>query len=754
MLDTQKPTASTPKKARKRVRFSDPGPRLLDTPDYSTGLTPAMKRASFIESDSGCTRIANGTPSRRVHRRRSAPTPRFQRAIDPIETFDASSNERVIQFTPLRQILDTRTQRRIRRFGLSDEINGIQREKREFASFEKTLDGLRQERDALQQELNALKQRHETPEDQLPSNETFWMSPQVRVRELERETTRLRDEISVASNHALNMSESSVDNDGDTFALNDSALIISNSPDLRGVRASHAPVPDSLMMLNQTNADISTQTQVMETTEDSDMQTLTFDLDTARNEKRALFNACRMHLSTFEESGLGHALRQSSPPPNFLSNVIHIMTTALSRASDATQALEGISQECSSLGFTGSSTDELIDDMKAHFRAARIELERAIPGETANVSLEDGKATLGALVQRVKTLANDLKAERDYYNGSLGREKALRGQFDNLLHRYEAAAVKINNLEDSIASSASDMLHTRMRLQDLENEDQEKSIGIDRLNTALDKYHEDVRALEEMVSRLEDENTATKQRYRQRISELRAQLNSERNQRSAIEISTSENEARIRQLEETVEQNRIRACDLTTEMKILEKEHQAVLERLVQTTSEQQQQYEEDTGTLNVRISELTTSLDGARSEVHRLEQVNKGLEDQLRMETEARDELLDKWATEQARSFAFMKESVNSERRRAKVRAANWELKSDDLMSDGTTMMGSEPITPVSMTRFVDVEMGRGKNRRRMDSGIGILSEDDLLENEGLVDLGRGVDSDIDLPASDLIYV
>lgn len=754
MLDKQKPTASTPKKARKRVRFSDPGPRLLDTPDYSTGLTPAMKRTSFIESDSGCSRIASGTPSRRVHRRRSAPTPRFQRAFDPIEPFDESSDGRVIQFTPLRQILDTRTQRRIRRFGLSDEINSIQREKRVSANFEKTFDSLRKERDVLQQELNALKQRHETPEDQLPSYETFWMSPQVRVRELERETTRLRDEISVTSNHSLDMPEPSIDNDGDTFALNDSALIISNSPDLRGVRAPHSPVPDSLMMFDQANPDVSTQTQVVETTEDSDMQTLTFDLETARNEKRELFNACRMHLSTFEASGFGDALRQSSPPPDFFDDVIHIMTTALSRASDATQALEGISQECSSLGFTGSSTDDVIDDMKAHFRAAHIELERAIPGETANVSLEDGKATLSALVQRVKTLANDLKAERDHYNGSLGREKALRGQFDNLLHRYEAAAVKINNLEDSIASSASDMLHTRMRLQDLENEDQEKSIGIYRLNTALDKYHEDVRGLEEMVSRLENENTATKQRYRQKISELRAQLNSERNQRSAIEMSTSENEARIRQLEETVEQNRIRACDLTTEMEVLEKEHQTVLERLEQAASEQQQQHEEDTGTLNVRISELTTSLEGARSEVHRLEQVNNGLEDQLRMEMEARDELLDKWATEQARSFAFMKESVNSERRRAKVRAANWELRSDDLMSDGTTMMGSEPITPVSMTRFVDVEMGRGKNRRRMDSGIGILSEDYLLESEGLVDLSRGVDSDIDLPVSDLLDV
>jgi hypothetical protein len=83
------------------------------------------------------------------------------------------------------------------------------------------------------------------------------------------------------------------------------------------------------------------------------------------------------------------------------------------------------------------------------------------------------------------------------------------------------------------------------------------------------------------------------------------------------------------------------------------------------------------------------------------------------------------------------MKETINSEHRRAKVRAANWELKSDDLMSDGTTIgTGSEPITPVS-ARFVDVEFGRGKDRRRLDN-IEISAE-------GLNDI-----SDI-VPASDL---
>ncbi|KAJ6131387.1 hypothetical protein N7523_001847 [Penicillium sp. IBT 18751x] len=739
-------TSSTPRKRGKRVRFSDPGPRLHDAGACSTGLTPAMKRTSFGERSNRFPTPRDRSPSRTA-RRRSAPTPRFHRSFDPVEPFDETCSERVMQFTPLRQILDSRTKRRIRRIGLSDEITHLEREKRQMSTFERTLAALREERDSLKSELSAIKQSSENSED-LPSSESFWMSPHVRIQELEHETSRLRDEISVVSNR----SDDESTNEGETFILEDSAIVVSNSPDFRGIRDFHSPVLDSLM-LDQSTSDVSTQTQTPDVTEDSEIHGLTIDLEAARNEKKRLFNACRSHISAFETPGMGDIFRQSSPPPDFFDNMISILSAALSRASDATQALDGINQECSTLGFSGTSADDVISDMKSNFRSARLELERIIPGETPN-GLEDGKATLRALVKRIKSLAKDLRAERKHHYGSLGREKALRGQFDNLLHRYEAAANKIGNLEDSIASSAGDMLHTRMRMQELENEHQEKNIGIERLNAALDKYHEDVRSLEELVGRLEDENLVARDRHAQQISQLEKQVASERKQRIAIETSSSEYELRIRQLEETVEQNRTRACDLMAAAETLEKEHEEALEALQQNASKQLQQCEEDNGTLNVRISELTTSLEETRSEAQRLRHMNRGLEEQLRIEIDARDDLLEKWASEQARAFAFMKESVSSERRRARVRSANWELKSDDLMSDGTTVIGSEPITPVSMTRFVDVEMGRGKNRRRIDSGIGILTENELLEDENISDLHKGLDSDIDLPTSALIDI
>ncbi|CAG8898099.1 unnamed protein product [Penicillium egyptiacum] len=732
-LNQQQRTVSvTPKKSRKRVRFSDPGPRLLHDEDTgSTGLTPAMRRTSFETGSGDC------TPSRKS-RRRSAPTPRFQQSYDPEEPFGETCTERRIQFTPLRQILDTRTQRRIRRIGLSDEINHIEREKRETRKMEKTLRALLQERDSLKDELRAVRRGGIGFEDQNSVAESHWMTP---------DTPRSCEEVSVVSNRSLDDAAPFSNSEGETFMFSDSAVIMSSSPDFRGIRSYSPPVTDSLMLSGKHQTPIrATQTQKSINTKAFGIHSLALDLEAARQEKKDLFEACRSRISGFNDPTISSLFRQSSPPSDFFENIMKILENALSRASDAAEALEGVTRECSGLGFSGDGVDDVISDMRNHFRSARLELERTLPGETANVSLEDGKATLSALVRRVESLAQDLGAERHYHNGSLGREKALRGQFDALLHQYETAASKIDSLENSIASSASDMLHTRMRMQDLEREGQDKAVGIDRLTTALDKYHDEAKGLESLIDNLEKENTATKEDYTRQISKLKRQVAHERSKRCSAEATVSESESRIRELEETVEHNRIRACDLMAQVKLLEKEYQTAIESLEQNASELQT-HEAETGTLNVRISDLTTSLHGAKCEMQRLQNVNAGLEEQLQLEVEARNELLDKWAADQVRSFAHMKETINSERRRAKVRAANWELKSDDLMSDGTTTGGgSEPITPVSV-RSVDVEVGRGKDRRRMDS-VEILAEG--LEND-IPNVGSGIGSDIYLRALDL---
>ncbi|RAK97846.1 uncharacterized protein BO80DRAFT_427910 [Aspergillus ibericus CBS 121593] len=723
-------SCETPRRSSKRVRFSGPGPELQHGLDYSTGLTPAMFRTSFEEraEDDPLTR----TPSRRL-RRRSTALAQSRRCMSSPSAADPASSGCVVQFTPLRQLLDARTQRRIRRVGLSDEINQLEREKRETAQYEKTLQSLRRERDSLKHELESVKRIQPVSESQPSNGETTWLSPQSIVEQVVSENTQLKEQRSFPSPDSHSDHDTMINTEGETMIINDSGwdydtVLISDSPDFRGLEARRLLVPDDFSLLSQghANADASTQASIPDHKREAEIIALSADLAAARKEKRDLFDACRARVASFGGTAIEGLLRRSSPPPDFLDQVLPTLTQTLHRASDAAQALDHIKEELSGLGFPGDNANDIISTMRERFRTARLQLERAVPGETANASLGDGNATLGALVKRVEVLVKNLGDEQTRLEGSVGRENALRGQFDILLARYEAASKKIQDLEESITTSAGDMLHTRMRMQELEGEGKEQAVSIDRLNAALDKYREEVKALEALVTELETDKAKSNEAHKKKVEELQRRMEG---QKSAIRIAEStiaERETRIRELEEIVQQNRSLVCDLTAKVESLEVERMQVVQTLEQGAAEQQQRLEQEVGSMNVRVSELNTSLEEAKSDIERLRRSNSGLENQLRLEVEARDNLLDNWAAEQARSYAFMKESVNNERRRARVRAANWELQSDEIQSDSLNI-GSEPITPVSMTRYVDVEAGRGKHRKPLDSAIGILSEDDL---------------------------
>ncbi|KAL3475167.1 hypothetical protein BJX99DRAFT_162555 [Aspergillus californicus] len=720
-------SCETPRQPNKRVRFSDPGPiKQSIIPDHSTGLTPALCRTSF--DDHRHADAMQQTPSRQ--RRRSTPLPRSRRVSDSPLPLGTAPVERVLHFTPLRQLLDKRTQRRIRRLGLSDEINNLEREKRSVAQYEKSLDSLLRERDSLKQELELAKKEKMSLEDQPPSDDGEWLALQDRIGHLEAGNDQLRAQLSFSLNGDSYRQPTPSDSEADTIMIDDSGFegdtaFMSDSPDIRGLNV-HQPVSNSFSLLSnrELSVEASFQTSKLRNL-NPEFIALSRDLEAARKEKKRLFEACRSRLDLLDETALGCHLRQKSPPPDFLDVILPSFMQTLDHASDAARTLSVIHDELSSLGFRGANAGDSVQVLRDRLRAARLELERAVPGETSNAGLNEGGSTLSALVKRVEVLVKDLGEERTRHQGSTDREKALRGQFDTLLFRYEAASNKIRDLEESIASSAGDMLHTRMRMQELEGETQEQAFGIDRLNTALSKYHDEVEGLEALVTKLEYEKTQRSVEHAQEVSELEQKIADHEEARRAADSTIAEKKKQIRELEEVIEQNRIRVCDLTAKVETVERDHCQALKNLDQNAID----HEKEMGLMNVRVSELNTALEAAKSEAEKLRLNSTGLEEQLRLELETKDDLLDKWVAEQTRAYASMRAAVSAERRKAKVRSANWELKSDELQSDSMGH-GSEPITPVSMTRFVDVEVGRGKHRKRLDSGVGFLTEDDLEDD------------------------
>lgn len=647
-----------------------------------------------------------------------------------------------MQFTPFRQILDSRSQRRIRRAGLSDEMNQYERERRERTKYVKadarpSLEGM--ELDLVRDAKGGV--REDTDATRMTS---------TRIENLESEISRLREEtsrLSHVSTHSAgfaNSNDSAAAFSACTPESNNHTNVSSTSPLLECDNDLEFPVIDSPPSLagGCQNTEASVQANIQDSKRESEMLGLSHDLEAAKQEKKALFDAFRA-LPCLNVTANNDISRLPSPPPGFLDQVINILTAAVTRASDTADVLDSVKESMTKMGFQGDSAEEAVSRMRGQFRTARLDLERAVPGENPEAGLENGSATLNALVARVKLLVENLEKEHNRHNGSLGREKALKGQFDALLLRYEEASKKIGDLESDISVSSDQAHNATTEVEKLEHSGKEQAVEIEKLNEAMKKYCDESRRLETLVSSLEKENADGRSEHSRELSEMNAKVADGEKACRSSETLVAKHETSIRRLEETICDNRITICDLIAKVEALEDDKQ-------RSIKSQAERHEHELGSLNVRISYLATSLGTAKSEAARLGQQNNRLEELLQLELKAKDDLMREWITNQALSLASAQGTINAERHRERIREESRALSSDDFRSSSN--MGSEPITPESMTRFVDVEVGRGKSRRRLDGEIGpeILKEGEVSDEDCYAErqIQNCLNSDIELPS------
>ena len=172
----------TPTKSKKRVRFSEPGPG-HSTPSSSTGLTPHLKRTSFIPQALGPSTpwlLAAGTRRHSLPLQLSTSLPSPSLSLSPSP--GPFSGE--VQFEPLRQVLDDRLKRRLRRNKLGEEINEIEEDKKSRAR-------LNEEIQCLKDELAAIQGFREEQSEALEGN----TADAEKVQELEQQLVELKEEM-------------------------------------------------------------------------------------------------------------------------------------------------------------------------------------------------------------------------------------------------------------------------------------------------------------------------------------------------------------------------------------------------------------------------------------------------------------------------------------------------------------------------------------------------------------------------------
>lgn len=529
------PSVSTPSRgAKKRVRFSDPGPSTdhdahVDDDEHapaSTGLTPHIRRTT-LEPGSGTKR-----------RRHSGPA-----AQDRPDAFDSTIDTRhsgEVTFLPLRQVLDGRVKRRIRRNGLSEEINIITAERRRKA--QQTSDeiaALRSEVAAKDAEIRRLsgativgQEDEETQESidelkrQVSQLRRVLKSPDSSNETedtIDYHTTRVDWAMRVRDPFSSEYSDMELDvdddddGDDDDLEFGDKTIAElacstpsrrssnvrnsfptppSTSPNLAPITPSrrHPVTPTSQAAAVQTSFTAAEREELED--ELASLQLEIAKLTGTLETYESMTSRLSEKLSPFApEDGSAAALIMGSRSPAV--RVEAQLNNLLRALSDRTAALDGLGASLGELGFPGADASEVVLSLSSAFRTARLELEYLTPGEIALPLTAAGASVLDLLLARLRELAKRTLECEDAIDEYHVLELSLRKQLGARAEAMDAAKAERDALAEQAAKKDA-------RIRELE-------VGVQRLKGAVKSYTRDVSELEGLVQRLEgDLDTANK----------------------------------------------------------------------------------------------------------------------------------------------------------------------------------------------------------------------------------------------------
>ncbi|KAF5230975.1 hypothetical protein FANTH_13589 [Fusarium anthophilum] len=461
--------SKTPKRSSRRVRFSDPGAS-------SSGLTPMVNRFTVA------------TPKRRRHS--SLPV---QTTPSTIRSSPALPESGEVTFLPLRQVLDGRVQRRIRRNGLSEEMNTIQQEKRRRnQEAQEEIEKLRNELKARDREIYELQ------------NATIVVDTD-RIWDLEKQIQDLQDELSKRSGRAMDQSRGynwtlaarekfsrdfmDMTPDEDQFGDETMAQFICSTPSR--ARTSFMTPPATSPTVPGTPI-----FEPMETTAMVGVQACLPDPKQLQLEEEV--SSLQLEVAKLTDTLESYKTlsgrlsdKLSDYTPRDQSGLEAQIDAMLQAMSDRTCALQTLTSSITKLGFTGSDASEMITTLITNFRAARLELEYLTPGEITLPLSSHGAEVLDLMLTRLRDMAKRAKEDEDAIDEYHEIELSLRKQLDARVTVMDGLKAEMGKAEKLISDKIA-------RIRELE-------VANQRLKGAVDGYIRDISELEDLVQRMERE---------------------------------------------------------------------------------------------------------------------------------------------------------------------------------------------------------------------------------------------------------
>ncbi|ETS80396.1 hypothetical protein PFICI_07925 [Pestalotiopsis fici W106-1] len=666
-------TFQTPSRTRtkKRVRFSDPGPEIAShNSPSSTGLTPMVRR----------TTLGNAVPSKR---RRHSTSGDLQSGVDG----DAQDTSNEVHFLSLRQVLDDRVKRRIRRNGLSEEMNIIDGEKRQRAQRQTSeIQRLRRELAQRDEEIEGLR------------NATVVQDTE-RILQLEEQIDRLRAELdnnqpepadqtrldwTMAAQDPFTdgyMEEDDVDEDafGDTTM----ADLVCSTP--TRARSSFPTPPCTSPMLPITPPSMrrqpippSSHTGVQAQIPDPEKEALEAELGSLRLELTKLNDTLASHEGQRER--LSNKLSKVQLPTSLdrHRDMEEHLDQVLQSLSDKTAGLLDINSSLSALGFRGGDSLEIVASIANALRTARLELEYLTPGEITLPLSSHGAEVLDLVLVRLRDLSRQVKEDEASIDEYHALELTLRQQ---LGARVEA----MDGLRREAQRSTARLEGKDARIAELE-------VGADRLKGAIEGYRRDISELETLVQRIEEEGQSNVQKLRSEVDAGKQEI--KRKDNSAREL-----EAKIASLLSQVSEIKKQLADAQSQRAALNRSHGTAL------------------ALRDARVTELRGEIDGinaalrtAHETICQLRVQNVGLENSIDGERKKAKEAVDSMKAELARVLE-MSEGILATPKKGGAAGRRSTRSSAGGSSSQSSMLASG---------------GAGRKRRKYDSGLGFLSEEE----------------------------
>ncbi|KAH7395496.1 hypothetical protein BKA64DRAFT_754283 [Cadophora sp. MPI-SDFR-AT-0126] len=561
----------TPKRTKKKVRFSDPGPA-IESNFASSGLTPFIRRTSL------------STPKSK--RRQSTPARLWNRA-----GYDVEPASGTLQFAPLRQVLDGRVKRRIKRNGLSEEIHVIEFDKRVEAKGRKAeVERLKNELALKDLEVQSMRDEHDIAsqiEGESGGSITTTTTLSNKVQELEQEIRYLKEELGRRESDSDTIDDPNnwtlaardpYDYDGD-----DDMMITNYDDDFEDMTGNDElmttptrlntsfPSPPSTMPntpcksthSHSTNAGIQTSLPIPDPEKEvlkSQLQSLQAEITkltsvVALNED----NATRLAEKLSEFIPIDES-RDHSTLDSALDTVLTQLALAQSQSLEHSTAFSALSNEITTLGFSASSPDEALEKIGRQFRQARLDVEYLNPGEVSE-GFENEKL-LGLLVDRIRVLLEKVKDRDSSIDQYHEQEVLLRQQ--------------LNDRVSVMESMRGDLTLASTVVGNLREEIKEKETDSERLRTALEGYRSEVSSLESLISRVEEEAKEKEQGLRSEMDELQARLDNEVAQHDVTKTVNEGNEMLLPELERRLTAALEAATDVQTQLSTLTATHAAM----------------------------------------------------------------------------------------------------------------------------------------------------------------------------------